>query len=73
MMIIFFRNSVGDHTWILNIYLMKIFPIIIFIIGYSNSFIYYSPSFSNLEEDFDKIILEEKNFCNISFKQKMEK
>ncbi|KAJ5068460.1 hypothetical protein M0811_02393 [Anaeramoeba ignava] len=35
--------------------------------GYSNSFIYYSPSFSNLEEDLIKLF-RRKEFCNISFK-----
>ncbi|KAJ5076416.1 btk-binding protein-related [Anaeramoeba ignava] len=37
--------------------------------GYFNSFIYYSPSFSNLEEDLIKLF-ERKEFCDISFKTK---
>ncbi|KAJ5076079.1 hypothetical protein M0811_06941 [Anaeramoeba ignava] len=37
--------------------------------GYQNSFLYYSPSFSNLEEDLIKLF-ERKEFCNISFKTK---
>ncbi|KAJ5074783.1 hypothetical protein M0811_07826 [Anaeramoeba ignava] len=35
--------------------------------GYYKSFIYYSPSFSNLEEDLIKLF-ERKEFCDISFK-----
>ncbi|KAJ5067798.1 regulator of chromosome condensation [Anaeramoeba ignava] len=35
--------------------------------GYFNSFIYYSLSFSNLEEDLIKLF-ERKEFCDISFK-----
>ncbi|KAJ5068060.1 claret isoform a [Anaeramoeba ignava] len=35
--------------------------------GINNSFIYYSPSFSNLEEDLIKLF-RRKEFCNISFK-----
>ncbi|KAJ5075237.1 claret isoform a [Anaeramoeba ignava] len=35
--------------------------------GYQKSFLYYSPSFSNLEEDLIKLF-ERKEFCNISFK-----
>ncbi|KAJ5074150.1 btk-binding protein-related [Anaeramoeba ignava] len=35
--------------------------------GYSNSFLYYSPSFSNLEEDLIKLF-RRKEFCDISFK-----
>ncbi|KAJ5067766.1 claret isoform a [Anaeramoeba ignava] len=35
--------------------------------GNSNSFLYYSPSFSNLEEDLIKLF-KRKEFCNISFK-----
>ncbi|KAJ5071866.1 hypothetical protein M0811_09765 [Anaeramoeba ignava] len=35
--------------------------------GVSNSFLYYSPSFSNLEEDLIKLF-RRKEFCNISFK-----
>ncbi|KAJ5080116.1 hypothetical protein M0811_14133 [Anaeramoeba ignava] len=35
--------------------------------GDCNSFLYYSPSFSNLEEDLIKLF-ERKEFCNISFK-----
>ncbi|KAJ5067394.1 hypothetical protein M0811_12947 [Anaeramoeba ignava] len=35
--------------------------------GYYNSFLYYSPSFSNLEEDLIKLF-RRKEFCNISFK-----
>ncbi|KAJ5069361.1 claret isoform a [Anaeramoeba ignava] len=35
--------------------------------GDSNSFLYYSPSFSNLEEDLIKLF-RRKEFCNISFK-----
>ncbi|KAJ5070321.1 regulator of chromosome condensation [Anaeramoeba ignava] len=38
--------------------------------GYYNSFLYYySPSFSNLEEDLIKLF-ERKEFCDISFKTK---
>ncbi|KAJ5070718.1 hypothetical protein M0811_01699 [Anaeramoeba ignava] len=37
--------------------------------GYNNSFIYYSPPFSNLEEDLIKLF-RRKEFCNISFKTK---
>ncbi|KAJ5067562.1 hypothetical protein M0811_02750 [Anaeramoeba ignava] len=37
--------------------------------GYSKSFIYYSPSFSNLEEDLIKLF-RRKEFCDISFKTK---
>ncbi|KAJ5071813.1 hypothetical protein M0811_09973 [Anaeramoeba ignava] len=35
--------------------------------GYNNSFLYYSPSFSNLEEDSIKLF-RRKEFCDISFK-----
>ncbi|KAJ5070719.1 btb/poz domain-containing protein [Anaeramoeba ignava] len=35
--------------------------------GYHKSFLYYSPSFSNLEEDLIKLF-RRKEFCNISFK-----
>ncbi|KAJ5067686.1 hypothetical protein M0811_02874 [Anaeramoeba ignava] len=35
--------------------------------GFNNSFIYYSLSFSNLEEDLIKLF-RRKEFCNISFK-----
>ncbi|KAJ5074148.1 btk-binding protein-related [Anaeramoeba ignava] len=35
--------------------------------GYYRSFLYYSPSFSNLEEDLIKLF-ERKEFCDISFK-----
>ncbi|KAJ5079727.1 btk-binding protein-related [Anaeramoeba ignava] len=35
--------------------------------GYEKSFLYYSPSFSNLEEDLIKLF-ERKEFCDISFK-----
>ncbi|KAJ5069270.1 hypothetical protein M0811_11755 [Anaeramoeba ignava] len=35
--------------------------------GYSKSFLYYSPSFSNLEEDLIKLF-GRKEFCDISFK-----
>ncbi|KAJ5073606.1 btk-binding protein-related [Anaeramoeba ignava] len=35
--------------------------------GFSNSFLYYSSSFSNLEEDLIKLF-ERKEFCDISFK-----
>ncbi|KAJ5066054.1 sterile20-like kinase isoform b-related [Anaeramoeba ignava] len=35
--------------------------------GYFKSFLYYSPSFSNLEEDLIKLF-RRKEFCNISFK-----
>ncbi|KAJ5067770.1 claret isoform a [Anaeramoeba ignava] len=35
--------------------------------GYYNSFLYYSPPFSNLEEDLIKLF-ERKEFCDISFK-----
>ncbi|KAJ5077535.1 btk-binding protein-related [Anaeramoeba ignava] len=35
--------------------------------GYSNSFLYYSLSFSNLEEDLIKLC-KRKEFCDISFK-----
>ncbi|KAJ5069269.1 claret isoform a [Anaeramoeba ignava] len=35
--------------------------------GYSKSFLYYSPSFSNLEEDLIKLF-RRKEFCDISFK-----
>ncbi|KAJ5074893.1 regulator of chromosome condensation [Anaeramoeba ignava] len=35
--------------------------------GYHRSFLYYSPSFSNLEEDLIKLF-GRKEFCNISFK-----
>ncbi|KAJ5067662.1 regulator of chromosome condensation [Anaeramoeba ignava] len=37
--------------------------------GYEKSFLYYSPSFSNLEEDLIKLF-RRKEFCNISFKTK---
>ncbi|KAJ5076315.1 btk-binding protein-related [Anaeramoeba ignava] len=37
--------------------------------GYHKSFLYYSPSFSNLEEDLIKLF-ERKEFCDISFKTK---
>ncbi|KAJ5068168.1 claret isoform a [Anaeramoeba ignava] len=37
--------------------------------GDSDSFLYYSPSFSNLEEDLIKLF-ERKEFCDISFKTK---
>ncbi|KAJ5068139.1 hypothetical protein M0811_12599 [Anaeramoeba ignava] len=37
--------------------------------GYFNSFLYYSLSFSNLEEDLIKLF-RRKEFCNISFKTK---
>ncbi|KAJ5069312.1 regulator of chromosome condensation [Anaeramoeba ignava] len=37
--------------------------------GAFNSFLYYSPSFSNLEEDLIKLF-ERKEFCDISFKTK---
>ncbi|KAJ5080118.1 hypothetical protein M0811_14135 [Anaeramoeba ignava] len=37
--------------------------------GDGNSFLYYSPSFSNLEEDLIKLF-RRKEFCNISFKTK---
>ncbi|KAJ5074733.1 btk-binding protein-related [Anaeramoeba ignava] len=37
--------------------------------GNQKSFIYYSPSFSNLEEDLIKLF-KRKEFCNISFKTK---
>ncbi|KAJ5069221.1 regulator of chromosome condensation [Anaeramoeba ignava] len=37
--------------------------------GYQKSFFYYSPSFSNLEEDLIKLF-RRKEFCNISFKTK---
>ncbi|KAJ5079491.1 regulator of chromosome condensation [Anaeramoeba ignava] len=37
--------------------------------GNSNSFLYYSPSFSNLEEDLIKLF-RRKEFCDISFKTK---
>ncbi|KAJ5078369.1 hypothetical protein M0811_05157 [Anaeramoeba ignava] len=39
--------------------------------GNNNSFLYYSPSFSNLEEDLIKLF-RRKEFCNISFKTKNE-
>ncbi|KAJ5066131.1 hypothetical protein M0811_03464 [Anaeramoeba ignava] len=35
--------------------------------GFDNSFLYYSPPFSNLEEDLIKLF-RRKEFCNISFK-----
>ncbi|KAJ5068061.1 hypothetical protein M0811_12647 [Anaeramoeba ignava] len=35
--------------------------------GFNKSFLYYSPSFSNLEEDLIKLF-ERKEFCDISFK-----
>ncbi|KAJ5070275.1 claret isoform a [Anaeramoeba ignava] len=35
--------------------------------GYRKSFLYYSPSFSNLEEDLIKLF-QRKEFCDISFK-----
>ncbi|KAJ5075597.1 claret isoform a [Anaeramoeba ignava] len=35
--------------------------------GFDKSFLYYSPSFSNLEEDLIKLF-RRKEFCNISFK-----
>ncbi|KAJ5071814.1 hypothetical protein M0811_09974 [Anaeramoeba ignava] len=35
--------------------------------GYHKSFLYYSPSFSNLEEDLIKLF-KRKEFCDISFK-----
>ncbi|KAJ5071650.1 btk-binding protein-related [Anaeramoeba ignava] len=37
--------------------------------GYRKSFLYYSPSFSNLEEDLIKLF-RRKEFCDISFKTK---
>ncbi|KAJ5071870.1 btk-binding protein-related [Anaeramoeba ignava] len=37
--------------------------------GFQKSFLYYSPSFSNLEEDLIKLF-RRKEFCNISFKTK---
>ncbi|KAJ5078867.1 hypothetical protein M0811_04590 [Anaeramoeba ignava] len=37
--------------------------------GYHKSFLYYSPSFSNLEEDLIKLF-RRKEFCDISFKTK---
>ncbi|KAJ5076741.1 hypothetical protein M0811_00058 [Anaeramoeba ignava] len=37
--------------------------------GYFTSFLYYSPSFSNLEEDLIKLF-RRKEFCDISFKTK---
>ncbi|KAJ5068067.1 claret isoform a [Anaeramoeba ignava] len=37
--------------------------------GYFKSFLYYSPSLSNLEEDLIKLF-KRKEFCNISFKTK---